>query len=500
MTLQGLRVRFPPSPTGYLHVGGARTALFNWLLARRHGGTLVLRIEDTDRERSDERHVEAILEGLQWLGLDWDEGPYFQSAGVERHRSEAFRLLSEGRAYRDFTDPVALRAEAEARGVGHPSVLAREKADVMGADESDARAAAGEPYAIRLRMPEGRTQWVDLVHGEMVFENRDLDDLVILRADASPIYNLAVVSDDAEQRITHVIRGDDHLSNTPKQIQLYEALGHAVPTFGHVPMILGPDGKRLSKRHGATAVGEYAREGIFADAMVNFLALLGWNPGDEREVMDRTELVASFAMERVQKKSAVFDLDKLSWLNGQYLARQSPDALVSLLLAELGERQITVDASPDWLVSLVRLLQPRARNSIELADLAIPFVVDDPPLDDEAAAKHWHKDAQGVRTRLEGLAARCLALAEWSEASLEQTLRDFAEEIGVGAGKLIHPLRVALTGQGNSPGIFEVMLLLGRTRVAQRVARACVHLGTAADMGVGPGSAGSSGTGSPSAG
>jgi len=240
-----VRVRFAPSPTGYLHVGGARTAIFNWLFARHQGGTFVLRIEDTDRERSKDEHTQAILDGLTWLGVDWDEGPHFQSEGVERHRQAAWRLLAEGRAYRDFSDPEAVRAEAEARGM-HPSRVARERADAAGPAESERRAEAGEPFAIRFRVPDGETRFVDLVHGEMRFGNDDIDDLVILRGDGTPVYNLAVVSDDAHQGITHVIRGDDHLSNTPKQVLLYRALGLAEPAFGHVPLILGADGKRLS--------------------------------------------------------------------------------------------------------------------------------------------------------------------------------------------------------------------------------------------------------------
>ena len=313
------RVRFAPSPTGYLHVGGARTALFNWLLARKVGGVFVLRIEDTDQERNRDEHTQAILHGLEWLGLDWDEGPFFQSEGVERHKAEALRLLAEGKAYRDFSDPESVKAEAEARGM-HPSRVARERADAMGDAESARRAEEGEPFAIRFRVPDGETRFTDLVHGDMRFGNDDVDDLVILRSDGTPVYNLAVVSDDHDMGITHVIRGDDHLSNTPKQALLYRALGYPEPVFGHVPLILGTDGKRLSKRHGATAVGDYEAQGILADAMVNFLALLGWNPGDEREVMTRAELVEAFSTERIRKKSSVFDLEKLSVLNGRHLA------------------------------------------------------------------------------------------------------------------------------------------------------------------------------------
>jgi glutamyl-tRNA synthetase len=474
-----VRVRFPPSPTGHLHVGGARTALFNWLFARQQGGIFVLRIEDTDRARSDEAHVEGILRGLRWLGLDWDEGPNFQSRGVERHRGEALRLLEEGRAYRDFTDPAELRAEAEARGVGHPSVLARARADAMGADEASARAGAGEPHALRLRVPEGETRWHDLVHGEMAFANADLDDLVILRGDGSPIYNLAVVSDDAHEGITHVIRGDDHISNTPKQILLYEALGYDVPTFGHLPMILGPDGKRLSKRHGATAVDAYEGQGILADAMVNFLALLGWNPGDEREVMERAELVRSFDLARVQKKSAVFDVAKLQWLNGQYLARTPASTLLPAVRERLAAR---ADAGPNaledaWLLTLIDLLKPRARTLDDMAKQAVPFLVDDPERDDAAVAKHWQRAPDDVRERLTRLRAR-LADTPWEPGPLEEALRALASELEVGAGKLIHPLRVALTGQSASPGIFDVLVLLGPKRALERLDRAIAWLGT----------------------
>ncbi|HKJ01437.1 MAG TPA: glutamate--tRNA ligase, partial [Longimicrobiales bacterium] len=313
-----VRVRFAPSPTGYLHVGGARTALFNWLLARKEGGAFVLRVEDTDQARNRDEHTEAILHGMTWLGLDWDEGPLFQSEGVARHKAEALRLLAEGKAYRDFCVPDEVRAEAQARGM-HPSRVAREKADALGAEGSERRVAAGEAFAVRFRVPDGETRFTDLVHGDMRFANDDVDDLVILRSDGTPVYNLAVVVDDHEMRISHVIRGDDHISNTPKQALLYRALGYPEPVFGHVPLILGPDGKRLSKRHGATAVGDYEAQGILPEAMVNFLALLGWNPGDEREVMERAELIQAFTPERILKKSSVFDLDKLSWLNGRHL-------------------------------------------------------------------------------------------------------------------------------------------------------------------------------------
>ena len=319
-----MRVRFAPSPTGYLHVGGARTALFNWLLARRSGGTFVLRIEDTDRDRSRPEHVEAILNGLKWLGMDWDEGPYFQAAGVERHRADALRLLGEGRAYRDFTPREEFeraRDAAVAAGRGAVTRLSRELATRLPPAEQERRAAAGDPFAVRFLVPDGATSWRDLVHGDTRFANAEIDDFVILRSDGTPTYNLAVVSDDADTAITHVLRGDDHISNTPKQILLYEALGHPVPAFGHLPMILGPDGKRLSKRHGARAVEAFEAEGVLPDAMVNFLALLGWSPGTDEELLSRDDLVERFSLERVLKKGSVFDPAKLFWMNGQYIGR-----------------------------------------------------------------------------------------------------------------------------------------------------------------------------------
>jgi glutamyl-tRNA synthetase len=465
-----MRLRFAPSPTGYLHVGGARTAVFNWLLARKTGGTFVLRIEDTDRERSSEAHTDAILTAMTWLGLDWDEGPFFQREGVERHARDALRLLEEGKAYRDFSDPEAVRAEADGRGM-HPSRVAREKADALGEGGARARAAAGEPFAIRFRVPDGETRFTDIVHGEMRFGNDDVDDLVILRSDGTPVYNLAVVSDDAEQRITHVIRGDDHISNTPKQVLLYRALGLSEPTFAHVPMILGPDGKRLSKRHGATAVGEYEAMGILPEAMVNFLALLGWSPGDDREVMALDELIQAFDPARILKKSGVFDVDKLMWLNSKHLATKPSAELVAYLRSALADLPGPALARLDdvaWSEKVLEVAKVRARTLDELTNQVRPFVADELVYEGEAVAKHWAKDPHAAVDRLERLDGAFDA-AEWDAGSLEATLRTLSEAIGVGAGKLIHPLRVALTGNMASPGIFDVLVILGRERSKQRV-------------------------------
>ena len=475
-----IRVRFAPSPTGYLHVGGARTAVFNWLWARRESGVFVLRIEDTDRERSKPEHIETILTAMRWLGIDWDEGPFFQSEGLERHRDAALRLLADGKAYRDFSDPAAVRAEAEAKGL-HPSRVARAWAEGMAEGEAEERAGAGEPHAIRFRVPDGETRFEDLVHGEMRFGNEDIDDLVILRSDGTPIYNLAVVSDDAEQGITHVIRGDDHLSNTPKQVLLYRALGLAEPVFGHVPLILGPDGKRLSKRHGATAVGEYEAEGILPEAMVNFLALLGWSPGDDREVLEIEELIAAFDPGRILKKSAVFDHDKLTWMNGKHLAAKPTEELVVMIrngLSDLPAADLARLEDEAWSEALVEVLKARVRSRDALVAEARPFVGSALAYEEKAVAKHWLKDPATSADRLRAVWG-ALSDGEWEKQALEDNLRALAETEGVGAGKLIHPLRVALTGNMASPGIFDVLVLLGPERSAQRVRSAVERIGDA---------------------
>jgi glutamyl-tRNA synthetase len=476
-----IRVRFAPSPTGYLHVGGARTALFNWLFARNQGGAFVLRIEDTDRDRSKPEHTETILSALRWLGLDWDEEPIFQSDGVDRHRADALGLLEGGLAYRDFTTAGDLVQAREATKAGEADRrVPRRRAEAMRAGEAEERVEGGEPHAIRFLVPEGETVWEDMVHEEMRFQNADVDDLVILRSDGSPTYNLAVASDDAEQRITHVIRGDDHLSNTPKQILLYEALGKPVPVFGHVPMILGADGKRLSKRHGGAAVEEYERRGFLPEAMVNFLALLGWSPGDDREVMTVEELVQRFSMERVLKKSSIFDLNKLDWLSGQHFNASTARALEPRLTegieaAGLATRE-ELEERREWYLSLIDLLKTRARTIPDFVDLARPFLVEELKFDPDAVAKHWLKTPDEVLERLSTLRARLEASA-WDKDALEAVIRGYAEELSVGAGKVIHPLRVAVTGREVSPGIFEVLAFLGKTRVLARLDDALARLG-----------------------
>ena len=472
-----MRLRFAPSPTGDLHVGGARTALFNWLLARSGGGAFVLRIEDTDRDRSRPEHVEAIVDGLRWLGIEWDEGPFFQAAGAERHRADALRLLSEGRAYRDFTprgEFERARAAAVAAGTGAVTRLSRDLAARTPAAEGERRAAAGEPFAVRFLVPDGETAWRDLVHGDMRFANAEIDDFVVLRSDGTPTYNLAVVSDDADAAITHVLRGDDHISNTPKQILLYDALGHPVPAFGHLPMILGADGKRMSKRRGARPVEAFRAEGVVPQAMVNFLALLGWSPGTDEELLSRDELVERFSLERVLRKAAVFDPAKLLWMNGRYIARMEEEELVAALREALGRAGAEPEAVPVGEREFARMataLAPRSRTFAEMARLARPYVGPVREYDAKAARRSWHRDPEGAVAVLEAVGDR-LAAAPWEAEDLERGLRALARELGVGAGKVFQPLRLALTGLPASPGIFDVLLILGRDRSLRRVGRA----------------------------
>ena len=472
-----MRLRFAPSPTGYLHVGGARTALFNWLLACRSGGAFLLRIEDTDRDRSRPEHVEAILGGLSWLGIDWDEKPVYQADGVERHRADALRLLEEGRAYRDFTTQeefARIRDEAVAAGSGAVTRLSRDLAARVTPEEGDRGAAGGEPFAVRFRVPDGTTAWRDMVHGDLHFENGEIEDFVILRSDGTPTYNLAVVSDDADMGITHVVRGDDHISNTPKQILLYEAIGRAVPEFGHLPMILGPDGKRLSKRHGAQAVDSYEAEGVLPGAMFNFLALLGWSPGTGEELLSREELVARFSMERVLRKGSVFDPAKLYWMNGKYMALMGAEELAAELRRTLerdGTAETRIELSEEAFQRMSASLAPRSRTLFEMAALSRPYIGPVTEYEPKAARKSWYRDPEGAARTLNGVLER-LSGVRWAEEPLERELRALAGELGVGAGKVFQPLRLALTGTSASPGIFDVLLILGRKRSVGRVERA----------------------------
>jgi glutamyl-tRNA synthetase len=480
-----IRVRFAPSPTGYLHVGGARTALFNWLFARRHGGVFVLRIEDTDVERSSAEMVDGILDGLRWLGLDWDEGPqiggprgpYFQSERLDRYRAMVDRLVASGHAYYCYCTPDELNArraagEQTSGGWKYDRACLR-----LTADEMAARERAGMPRAVRVEVPDGAIAFDDLVHGRIEIDGANVEDFVIARSDGQPTYQLSVVSDDIEMGITHVVRGDDHISNTPKQILLYRAVGAPVPQFAHVPLILGPDKKRLSKRHGATSVTEYAREGYLPEAMVNFLALLGWSPGSaDREIYTRDELVAIFTLEGISGGNAVFNTEKLDWFNQQYLARLAPDDLAARLKPLLESAGLWRDefagSRRAWFFSVLALLTPRAKHLGDFVTQGRPFFADTIELDPSAVEKHLR--VAGMREHLTAVAAAFDTLESFDLVTTEAALRSTAEVRGVKAASLIHAVRVSVTGKTASPGLFEVLALLGRDLVRSRLSAAAV--------------------------
>jgi glutamyl-tRNA synthetase len=484
------RVRFAPSPTGYLHVGGARTALFNWLYARRHGGVFVLRIEDTDVERSSADMVTGILEGLRWLGLTWDEGPelggphapYFQSERQGRYRAAAERLLAAGHAYHCYCSPERLRAERERAEAGGHAWQYDRRCLALSADETAALAASGAPRAVRFKVPGGVTSFDDRVHGRIEFDTSTIEDFVIQRSDGHPTYHLSVVVDDAEMGITYVIRGDDHISNTPKHVLLFEALGAPVPAFAHVPLILGADKKRLSKRHGATSVTEYRNQGYLAEAMVNFLALLGWSPGNDREVMPLPELFESFTLEGISGGNAVFDTAKLDWMNGRYIA-QLPVAELAAAVTPLLERAALWPPAGDrrdaaWLHRLLELLRPRVKRLTDFVEQARPFLVDTVEYEPDAVRKHL--GVEGLDGHVQALIASLSAAAPFDESHVEAAVRGTAEQRSVKAGVLIHALRVGITGRTMSPGIFDTILLLGRERTISRLERLVGFLRTPA--------------------
>ncbi len=472
------RVRFAPSPTGYLHVGGARTALFNWLFARHHGGKFVLRIEDTDLARSSEEMVEGILRGMRWLGLDWDEGPYFQSQRLDRYKAFAASLIESGHAYRCFCTPEELALRKGAQQDTGGAWLYDRHCLTLASEESESRAHSGIPFAVRFRVPAGKTSYRDLVFGSIEVEHTQLEDFVLLRSDGIPTYHLGVVVDDLDMAITHIIRGADHISNTPKQVLLYKAADRPLPVFAHLPLILGPDKQRLSKRHGATSVMAYSEMGYLSDAFFNFLALLGWSPGDDREILTRQELIDLFSLEGVGKANAVFGTEKLNWFNGQYINKLAPEALRRMVDAELRSRGIwtrTGDVlDTETLDSTLLLLKSRVRLLSDFSERFRAFFTEDFEYDPTAETK-FLADPQ-LRDLIGDLLTRYEGDPTFTMESTEQSLRALADERGVKAGLLINALRVGLTGQGVAPGLFEVMQTLGRERTLKRMRRLTGYL------------------------
>ena len=456
-----VRSRFAPSPTGYLHIGGARTALFAFLCAKQQNGTFVLRIDDTDRQRSTQAYLDEILDALQWLEIPWDEGPYFQSQRYTLYQEAAERLLQEGKAYLCYCTAEEVEAKRQA-------ALATGRKPVYDGTCREYQPQPGDPrpFTIRFKGPkEGETVVEDLIKGKVVFQNHELDDLILVRSDGSPVYNFCSVVDDADLHITHIVRGDDHLANTPRQILLFQALGATLPQFAHLPLILGTDRSPLSKRHGATAVRAYRELGYFPDALVNFLARLGWAYGDQ-EVFTRAELIEKFCLEDVGKSAGIFNAEKLQWLNFHYLKERPLAQLAQEIKPFIVQKGYPLPADDEWLARAVATLQARAKTLVELVDLAHFYLSDALSFDTKAVNKFLTAEIFPI---LERLRTRLAALSVWNEQEIEKVFAGIMQEEQLPLGKIAQPVRVALTGGTVSPGIFEVMAVLGRERTLARL-------------------------------
>lgn len=471
-----VRTRFAPSPTGYLHVGGARTALFNYLYARHCGGKFILRIEDTDRARSTPEAIEAILDGMKWLGLEWDEGPFFQTQRTALYRAGVEKLLAQGDAYPCVCSAESLNAKREA------AMKAKRRPAYDGTcrppDKTRTPLPEGQSFTIRFRSPtSGQTVVNDRVKGPVVFENAELDDLILVRSDGTPTYNFVVVCDDIDMGITEIIRGDDHLSNTPRQVVLYQALDHEPPRFAHVPLILGLDKKRLSKRHGATSVTAYRDMGYLPEALNNYLVRLGWSYGDE-EIFDRTALIEKFSIESLGAAAGVFNPEKLLWLNAHYIKTLPIEKLADAVIPYMVERGIAVPADRRWFERMLATLQERAKTLVEIVDMAGFYLNETITLDEKAAQKHLGPEARDI---LEEASARVEKLDAFNETEIEKVFKDMVAERGIGLGKIAQPVRVAITGSSASPGLFEVIGVLGRERTVRRLTEAIARIDTRLD-------------------
>ena len=465
--LEQVRVRFAPSPTGHLHVGGARTALFNYLFAKNHDGKFLLRIEDTDRERSEESFVTEINQSLQWLGLNWDEEPLRQSERMEIYLNTATELISTNNAYHCFCEPAELDEKRKTAQQNKKQYKYDKKCRNLEKAEVEIRLKNGDKSAVRFAVPNvGETVVHDLVYGDVQFNNNEIDDFIIVRRNGTPTYQLAVVADDNDMKISHVIRGDDHLSNTPKQLLIFKALAVKPPLYAHLPLIMGQDGKRLSKRHGAVSVAEFQIEGIFPEALLNHLALLGWSPKDDTEFMAIDELIRRFKIKDVSKRSAIFDYKKLIWLNGQHLSSKSAEELLPIVSTDWG---ITLDTEIDdvYLKKVLELVKARAKTREELINFGKYFFEDPDSYDEKGRNKHWNDNS--VNSNVRQLVKKLEELNSFREEKIEEVLRSTAETLGIKAAELIHPVRLALTGFSVSPSLFEIMELLGKELSVRRI-------------------------------
>ncbi|MEW6523587.1 MAG: glutamate--tRNA ligase [Bacillota bacterium] len=479
----GVRVRYAPSPTGYVHIGGARTALFNWLFARKNHGRFILRIEDTDVERTIADSADQMIDQLRWLGMDWDEGPgaggeygpYYQSQRRELYQSAAHRLLEEGKAYYCYCTPEELdRQREEARAQGR---VPRYEGCCRKLDSAQVRAAEerGAKPVIRLYTPDvGVTVVVDQIHGRIEFDNSLLGDFVIMKSDGYPTYNFACVVDDVRMKISHVIRADEHVSNTPKQVWIYEALGYPLPVFAHVPMVLAPDRSKLSKRHGATSVAEFRELGYLPEAIVNYLAFLGWSPRGESEVMPVSDLIEQFSLEAVSPTAGVYDVNKLTWMNGHYLRSLDLDRVTGYALPFLARAGLVTpplsELEHQWLLRLIGTVRDRVKTLGELPDAVEYFFRDVTEYDQQGARKHFTRP--GVAALLRTTGACLAALPGFDLDAIEEACRRIIAQAGISGGALIHPVRLALTGRTMGPGLFHVIWLLGKERTIQRLERA----------------------------
>ncbi len=468
-----IRVRMAPSPSGFLHVGTARTTIYNWLFARHHQGKFILRIEDTDPSRSSREMIDAILESIKWLGLDWDEGPYFQSQRTDLYQKYAQQLLKSKMGYYCFCTPQSLE-EKRKQAIASKGEWKYDRT-CLGLTEAEIedRIKRGEPKAIRLLVPEGETVFSDLVYGELKKQNQELDDLIVLRSDGTATYNFACAVDDMDMKISHVIRGNDHIANTFKQVLIYQALGLTPPKFAHIPLILGKDKAKISKRHGAVSVMEYKEKGFLRDALVNYLALLGWSPKDDREILSRNEMIELFTVEAVNPSNPIFDQEKLEWMNGEYIRAMDDDKLLDEAIPFLiGENLITEQAAGqkrDWLLKYVSLFKERAKTLRDFAEKGKYFFEFDYKYEEKAAKKHFSADAAD---KLQKYSERLSGLDIFQKTEIEEALRQLAEEMQLKPAALIHPVRLAATGTTAGPPLFDALELLGKEEVRERIEKA----------------------------
>jgi nondiscriminating glutamyl-tRNA synthetase len=469
-----IRVRMAPSPSGFLHVGTARTTIYNWFFARHHRGKFILRIEDTDKTRSSQEMIDAILESIGWLGLDWDEGPFFQSQRTQLYQSHAQRLLESKKGYFCFCSPGELE-EKRKQAIASQGEWKYDRACLSLSDvEREKKIANGEPKAIRLLVPDGKTIFSDLVYGELKKENRELDDLVVLRSDGTATYNFACVVDDLEMRISHVIRGNDHIANTFKQVLIYQALGTKPPQFAHIPLILGKDKAKISKRHGAVSVMEYKEQGILRDAFVNYLALLGWSPKDDREILSRDQMIELFTVEAVNPSNPIFDSEKLEWMNGEYIRACDNQTLLDLAIPFMVEENLITPEEAkgkrEWLLKYIPLFKERARTLRDFAQKGKYFFSFDYRYEEKAAKKHLNSPE--AADLLRAYADRLAKLDVFEKIKIEQALRELAEERQMKPAALIHPVRLAASGTSAGPPLFDLLELLGREEVKRRIEKA----------------------------